>query len=277
MREMRDTLRAAFGRVLRRANGRAAPRRGALDRIAPFESKVLGNTRQITVYLPPGYERSDARYPVLYMQDGQNLFEPQRAFVPGQHWHLDEAADHAIAERTAQPMLIVGVDHAGAQRIDEYTPSRDEQQHAGGKAPELARMIVEELKPSIDARYRTDPASSAAGGSSLGALFSLSLGLSHPEVFGRLAIMSPSVWWDRRSILTLIDAFEGPRPRIWLDVGGREGGDTIRDARELRDRLVRRGWSGPELRYTEDRRGDHSERAWARRARPMLEFLFPPR
>ena len=150
MREMRETLRATFGRVLGIENRRRALRPGQLESIASFQSKILDNTRQTTIYLPPGYERGDARYPVLYMQDGQNLFEPARAFIPGQHWRLDEAANAAISERTARPMIIVGVDHAGPERIDEYTPTYDPSRQAGGRAGDYALMLIEELKPLID-------------------------------------------------------------------------------------------------------------------------------
>lgn len=268
MRPMRETLRATFGR-LRTENRRVAPRPGRLEHIddAP---------RRLTIYLPPGYERDESRYPVLYMQDGQNLFEPERAFVPGQPWHLAEAADAAIADRAAEPMIIVGVDHAGPGRIDEYTPTRDESRQAGGKADAYAHMLIDAIKPLIDSRYRTLPDDTATGGSSLGGLVSLYLGLTRPGVFKRIAAMSPSIWWDKRAILGFLDRFDGPRPRVWLDVGGREGRETLRDARTLRDRLLKKGWSDDDLHFEEDSRGDHSERAWARRARPMLEFLFPP-
>lgn len=269
MRDMRETLRATFGRVLRIENRRRAVRRGTLEHVEDF-------SRPVTVYLPPGYERGESRYPVLYMQDGQNLFEPERAFVPGQHWRLNEAADHAISDRKAEPMIIVGVDHAGPGRIDEYTATRDESRGAGGKAAAYAHLLVDELKPLIDARFRTRPDDTAAGGSSLGALVSLYLGLTRPDVFRRLAAMSPSVWWNGRAILELVDAFDGARPRMWLDVGGREGRDAVRDVRVLREHLLQKGWSDEDLAYREDPRGDHSERAWARRARPMLEFLFAP-
>src|SRR5207248_9513402 len=117
MRALRETLRGTFGRVLGLHNRRKAIRQGRLEHIEAFPSKILGNTREITIYLPPGYERGALRYPVLYMQDGQNLFEPGRAFIPGQHWRLGETADNAISERTAQPMLIVGIDHGGDARI----------------------------------------------------------------------------------------------------------------------------------------------------------------
>jgi predicted alpha/beta superfamily hydrolase len=279
MRPMRDTLRGAFQRVLRLPNRRKETRRGTLEHIRGFHSEVLGNDRDITIYLPPGYnDRDDVRYPVLYMNDGQNLFEAERAFIPGQNWRLAEAADEKIGARTTRPMIIVGIDN-NESRIDEYTPTHDVARKAGGKVDDYARMIIEELKPIVDARYRTYPDSSntALGGSSLGGLATVYIGLTHPSVFGHLAVMSPSVWWDQRAIFSTLDHFGAPRrPRIWLDFGGREGVEGMTDARLLRDRLRMKGWrSDDELRYFEDRRADHSERAWAKRAPDVLEFLFP--
>ena len=275
---MSDTLRATFRRVLRLENRRASIRPGRIERIAGFESKVLGNQRQITVFLPGGYdERAEQRYPVLYMQDGQNLFDADRAYVPGNHWRMQEAADLGISERTVSPLIIVGIDHAGPGRIDEYTPVPDRKHDGGGRAADYARFLIEELKPAIDARYRTIPDAehTGVGGSSLGGLVSLYLVLNHPEVFGRAAVMSPSVWWGDRAILGDVDGFEGPAPIMWLDIGGREGMEALRDARTLRDRINAKGWNDERFHFFEDRRGDHSERAWARRARQALEFLFP--
>jgi predicted alpha/beta superfamily hydrolase len=277
MREMRDTLRATFGRFLQLENRRRIVRRGTLEHMHAFESKIFDNAREVTIYLPPGYgDRSDTRYPVLYMQDGQNLFEPERAFIPGQHWQLREAADDAIADRTARPMIIVGIDNTGAQRVDEYTPTRDVERKMGGRADDYARFLLEELRPVIDERYRTMSGveNTAIGGSSLGGLLALYAGLTHAATFGSICAMSPSVWWDRRMILGVIDQFRNARrPRIWLDIGGREGRNALDDARMLRDRLKSNGWR-EEHRYFEDRRADHSERAWAKRARAMLEFVM---
>ena len=279
MRDMRDTLRDTFSRVLSLENRREAVRRGSIERIPAFASAIFGNTRDLTVYLPPGYsERETLRYPVLYMQDGQNLFDPERAYVPGQSWLLHEAADRAIASRKAAPMIIVGIDHASAARIDEFTPTREPQRNAGGKADDYARLLIEEIKSMTDAAFRTRPERqfTAVGGSSLGGLVSAYVGLRHPEVFGGIAAMSPSVWWHDRVILKTVDEFSAPvRPRIWLDIGGREGSEALQDARLLRDHLNAHGWSGrADLRFLEDRRADHSERAWARRAHGMLEYLF---
>jgi len=252
-------------------------RPGAKLEVLPnFLSPQLGNRRDILVYLPPSYETGDRPYPVLYMQDGQNLFDPGRAFVPGQDWGLDEAAEVLIGEGAVAPLILVGIDHGGPARMDEYTPVRDTRHSGGGRAEDYARFLIEELKPVIDAQFRTTPEAenTGAGGSSLGGLISLYLALKHPEVFGRAAVMSPSVWWAGRAILNDVDAYDGPASRMWADIGGREGAEALNDARTLRDKIAAKNW--PDFEFYEDRRGDHSERAWARRARQVLEFLFPP-
>jgi predicted alpha/beta superfamily hydrolase len=276
---MANTLRSALKRAFRRQNRRVTLRPGRIETF-PFTSEIFGNTREVTVYLPASYDErgSQQAYPVLYMHDGQNLFDPMRSFIPGQHWRLREAADLVIGTRKARPMIIVGLDNMGAQRIDEYTPTHDSKRDAGGRADEYARMLLDEVRPMIAAKYRTQPGreNTAVGGSSLGGLLTLHLALAHPEEFGAAAAMSPSVWWDNRAILEEVERFEGPRPRIWLDIGGREGIEALRDARRLRDRLRASGWTDDEdLHYHEDRRADHSERAWAARVTQVLEFLFP--
>jgi enterochelin esterase-like enzyme len=140
-------------------------------------------------------------------------------------------------------------------------------------------MLLEELLPAVAAKYRvrTDAASVAVGGSSLGGLVSLYLAMKHPDRFGRALVMSPSVWWRNRAVLDDVDAFSGrSHPRMWVDVGLREGEQTLGDARDLVARLRAKGWNDTNLRYFEDKRGDHSEPAWARRIKQALEFLFPP-
>jgi len=271
-------MSSTFRRLLRLENRRSILRPGRLEHITDFTSTHLGGPRLVTVYLPAGYDtKTDRRYPVLYMHDAQNLFDAERAYIPGQHWRLSEAADAAIGERTASPMIIVGIDHGGTKRIDEYTPTRVAKHEGSGGASEHARMLFEELKPMIDARYRTIAEDTGVGGSSLGGLVSMWLALQHADRVQRALVMSPSVWWDDRVLLREANAFQGPsRPRIWLDVGGREGLDTLRDARDLAARLRAKGWNATNLNFFEDRRGDHSERAWARRVRSALEFLYPP-
>ena len=178
-------------------------------------------------------------------------------------------------------MIIVGIDNTGASRIDEYTPTNDPSRHGGGKAKDYGRMIIEELKPIIDATYRTlpDASNTALGGSSLGGLATLHLGLTHPDVFrpSRGDVALGLVAQPRDSRRRRCASTSPQRPRIWLDMGGREGVEGLNDARSLRDLLRNKGWrDDADFNYFEDRRADHSERAWAKRAPAVLEFLFPP-
>jgi predicted alpha/beta superfamily hydrolase len=254
----------------------ASPR---LERHVAFRSRFLELPRDLVVYLPPGYAaQRSRRYPVLYMHDGQNLFDPATAFVPGQHWRLGEMADMLIAEGRVQPLIIVGVHHSGHGRLHEYTPTKDPRL-GGGLAKAYGRMLIEEVKPFIDRRYRTRPGreQTGLGGSSLGGLSTMYLGLRHPEVFGLLAVMSPSVWWGKRAILRYVPRVK-PKPdtRIWLDMGTAESKHGLADARRLRSALVQAGWrEDVDLAYSEHEGATHTEAAWAERVGDVLEFLYP--
>lgn len=219
---------------------------------------------------------------MLYLQDGQNVFDGETSFIHGQEWGVDDSAEALIHAAEIKPIIIVAIYNAGANRIDEYTPTRDKRMKRGGKAYLYGRFLVDDLKPFIDKTYRTLPGRphTGLGGSSLGALVSLYLGLKHATVFGKLAIMSPSVWWDNGTILKMAATFEGPhRPGIWLCVGTQEGSTprrTLQDTRALRDTLAATGWRvGRNLGYYEAIGGDHSEHSWARRVPMMLKFLYP--
>jgi predicted alpha/beta superfamily hydrolase len=246
-----------------------------------FPSKYLSTPRDLLVYLPPGYEDSDVRYPVLYLQDGQNLFDPATAFG-GNEWRADITADELIRGGTVEPMILVGLYNTGVRRISEYTPTKDRRLRKGGKAERYAQMMAREVKPFIDHCYRTRKSAGDAGvgGSSLGALVSLITCLSYPRVFGKLALMSPSVWWDEHSILRLIEDWMPPRrPRIWLDTGTEEGNNPARvvsDARLMHHAFVANGWrEGADLHYEEAQGHPHNEQAWADRFGRVLEYLFP--
>ena len=234
----------------------------------------------MTVYLPADYEQApERRYPVLYLHDGQNLFDPLSAYVPGNHWRVAETADEAIAQGRIAPLIIVGVHHTGTRRLAEYTHSAD-RKLGGGEADGYGLLLVKELLPFINESFRTltAPEHTGLGGSSLGGLVSLYLGLRYPEVFGRLAVLSPSIWWDRRSILRVLATAGCPtkRARIWLDAGDAEGPRTQPDAEMLAKQLVKQGWrEGHELHYEWVAGGTHDERAWAERVAPMLRWLFP--
>lgn len=252
---------------------------GDFRRHPKFRSRFLPSEHTLMVYRPPGY-RDDRvrRFPVLYMHDGQNVFD-RATSATGAEWSVDETAQRLIESGAIEPLIIVGIYNAGERRIDEYTPTRDPRKNLGGKADAYARMLVQEVKPFIDRRYRTlrSAPNTGLGGSSLGGLLTLHLGLRFPTVFNRLAVLSPSVWWDERAILRDVDALPAKLPlRIWLDAGTNEGEEVTRDSRMLRDALVRKGWVvGQDLAYLEAEGGGHNEQSWAARVEPVLRFLFP--
>jgi len=245
-----------------------------------FHSEYLEHDRTIVVYLPPEYDPAAARrYPVLYLHDGQNVFD--RATSVGEEWQVDETAQALITAGEIEPLIVVGIYNTGEHRIDEYAPTPLPEKGGGGQAERYGRMLVEELKPFVDATYKTLPgaANTGVGGSSLGGLLTMYLGLRYPTAFGKLAVLSPSVWWDDRHILRLVEALPGRLPlRIWLDAGTAEGPEVVADSRALRDALLARGWTADqELAYYEAEGGEHNEKSWSARVGPMLRFLYPAR
>ncbi|HSS21629.1 MAG TPA: alpha/beta hydrolase-fold protein [Pyrinomonadaceae bacterium] len=250
-----------------------------------FHSKALNNDRDIIVYLPPNYDSDKRkRYSVFYMHDGQNLFDGATSFIPGQEWRADETAQQLIAAGKIEPLIVVGIYNTGKDRIDEYTPAQDPKYKMGGKADLYGRFLVEELKPFIDRTYRTksDGKHTGLGGSSLGGLVSLYVALKYPRVFGRAAMISPSVWFADKHIVRFVDSLlQRPRVRIWLDIGTKEGSNAeeanraVLDTRLLRDTLIKKGWKlEKDLKYFEAEGAEHNEKAWAARLEPILLFLF---
>jgi predicted alpha/beta superfamily hydrolase len=244
-----------------------------------FRSRFLTVERNLIVYLPPDFDKEPLRrYPVLYMQDGQNLFDVRNAI--GKEWHADDTIQSCVNAGEIEPLIAVGIYHAHERRIDEYTPTRDRKQRRGGHAGLYGRMLVEEVKPFIDSAYRTrrDAMSTGLVGSSLGGLVSLWLGLQYPRTFGKLGVLSPSVWWDNRAIVRDVRAL-GSKPalKLWLSTGTNEGRGVRADARRLRDALIDKGWTpGDDLMYYEAQGAGHDEHAWAALLGPALRFLFPP-
>ena len=246
-----------------------------------FKSNYLPNDRDVIVYVPPGYDEEPQRtYPVLYLHDGQNLFDGETSYVKGRTWMVLEHADGAIEAGEVEPLIIVGIYNTGDRRLAEYTHEYNWQM-GGGEANRYGDLLTQELMPWIAAQYRVrhERESTGMGGSSLGALVSLYLGLRYPQIFGRLALLSPSVWWNHKSILGYLNEHSPQvweRPRIWLDVGEHEGQRTLRDVEHLARRLKANGWRpGDTMHFERVHEGTHDEASWAGRVRPMLRFLFP--
>jgi predicted alpha/beta superfamily hydrolase len=254
---------------------------GTLRLHRALKLRFVEDSRDVIVYLPPGYNSSaERRYPVLYLHDGQNLFDAATAFL-GNEWGLDELAEELIQNGLIQPLIIVGIYNAGEERISEYTHVKD-RRGRGGRARRYAKALVDYLKPFIDSEYRTlpDVENTGLGGSSLGGLVTLYLGLRYPRVFGKLIIMSPSVWWANRAILR--DVRKLPHKsgqKIWLDIGTSEGENAesiVKNVEDLRDALISKGWLlGEDLAFLADHGAGHNEKAWGYRMRDALQFLFP--
>jgi len=246
-----------------------------------FPSRFLRNQRDLVVYLPPGYDdQPERQFPVLYLHDGQNLFDGATSFIPGMDWHVGQTADYFIAEGRVAPLIIVGIYNAGKQRLVEYTPTRAPKL-GGGSANRYAKFLLEEVQPMVKGNYRVlaGAENTGIGGSSLGGLVSLYLGLRQPQIFGKIAALSPSVWWNRRVILRFAESAPvHPLARIWLDIGTREGPRIVDDVERFRDILLHKGWQlGRDLAYQRVEGAEHNEAAWAARVGPFLEFLFPAR
>jgi len=251
------------------------------------------NRRDVDVYLPASYRRGGSRrYPVVYMQDGQNLSDPATAFAGT--WDLEPTLERLAAR--GLEIIVVGVHHAGEQRLEEYSPFPD-RRYGGGAGESYLSFLVDTLKPRIDRSFRTrrECDDTAILGSSMGALISLYAFFRHPSVFGRAAVISPSVWCAQGAILDYIAAGKAPGGRIYLDVGMREGSNSARNARNLARLLVRKGlrrdtrtkrttFAAPVerrtkrpsslVRYVEDAGGGHQEAAWAYRLEGALDFLL---
>jgi len=244
-----------------------------------FRSRFLRNQRDIVVYLPPGYDnRTFRRFPILYMHDGQNLFDGATSFIPGMDWRVGQTADQLIEAGSVEPLVIVGIYNAGKARINEYTPTKAPKL-GGGRADRYAKFLLQELMPFIHDEYRVlqGPSFTGIGGSSLGGLVSLYIGLQNPRVFGKIAALSPSVWWHQRAIYRFAaNANPEPRARIWLDIGTREGPRIVQDVERFRDVFLEKGWQlGKDLHYQLVEGAEHNEAAWAARVGPFLQFLYP--
>jgi len=242
--------------------------------VPAVESTQLGNRRDLLVYTPASYARGTTRYPVIYMQDGQNLFDAATSFAGD--WGLKTAL--AWASRRGLEAIVVGIPNMGNARIDEYTPFMDPKA-GGGNGDRYLDYLINTVKPLVDARFRTlpDRAHTGIAGSSLGGLISLYAYFRYPSVFGFAAALSPALWFANAAILDVAE--QAPRAagggRIYFDVGLPEGTAHVSLARRLRDILLAKGYEpSRELRWVEDEEGRHHESAWGKRFRKALPFLL---
>jgi predicted alpha/beta superfamily hydrolase len=245
--------------------------------------------RNVVVWLPPGYADAAAatqRYPVLYMHDGQNAFDPATAFL-GREWHADEVADRLVREGRIPPLIIVGIWNT-PDRVADYTPDQDPDEHRGDRKPQgrggngkaYLAWIATELKPMIDRAYRTRPerTSTAMMGSSLGGIISLAAAEERPETFGRIAAVSPSLWWNGGSVIDRWSARPPAPDRLWICMGDRERAGLDAELRRF-EQAIRAADPGLAERMHAEvvAGGTHDEPSWSARLDRILEYLLAER
>jgi len=257
-------------------------------RLHEFHSRIFRNTRFLRVWLPPGYddpENAGLHYPVLYLNDGQNLFEAATSFT-GIEWQVDETGDRLIREGVVPPMIIVGVDNAGRARIREYMPHRSlHPMMMRAHGTRYPAFLFKEVFPFMARNYRvaTGPENTGLGGSSLGDLISLYTAAVRPGVIGRLLLESPSLWASNRQLIRQSRGVKRWPERVFLATGTAEAGrqdkdqSMVDDVRELAAILRRAGLDDTRLRLVIDDGASHHETAWARRFPEALAFLFGKR
>jgi alpha-amylase len=238
--------------------------------------QLEGRTRRVWLYLPPDYATSHQRYPVLYMHDGQNLFDAATSFAG--EWGVDETLDslHALGVPDA---IVVGIDNGLQRRMDEYSPWRNAR-YGGGEGAAYVDFLVRTLKPYIDRHYRTLPDRLHTGiaGSSMGGLISLYAALKYPDVFGEAGVFSPALWFAPEIYAYARRARPGPGTRIDIVTGAREGDQPelyVQGVRDMTDTLVAAGFTlGRDLRVAVRADGQHAEWFWRREFPGVYEWLF---
>jgi predicted alpha/beta superfamily hydrolase len=269
-------------------------------RMHELPSRVFGNTRQLRVLVPRGYDAPEnraRRYAVLYLNDGQNLFDSTTSMFNPTEWRVDETVDSMVAAGAIPPLLVVGIDNAGRRgRFHEYFPWVDEYLDPPDPDPQGARypeFLLEEVIPFVESRYRTQPGPDGRGlgGSSAGALAALYTAVTRPAEFGRLLVESPSIYVDDGRILREAAGVRAWPARMYFGVGTNEGGrpdcrpaatdepELVRHVREL-VRLIERDTSGTartvRIHVEVASCAVHDEAAWGRRLPTALAFLYGP-
>lgn len=248
----------------------AGPRVAVLP--TPLTLPRLERPRTLRLYLPPGYEQQpQRRYPVLYMHDGQNLFDDATAYAG--EWGVDETLD-ALARRHGFEAIVVGIDHGGEHRMTELNPW-SHPRLGPGEGEDYLRFVVEVVKPWVDARYRTlpGPRHTAVMGSSMGGLMSHYAIHRHPEVFGMAGVFSPA-YWTAPAMFDFAQARPLPAgARVYLYMGGGEGREMVADVQRMHALVAR---SAPAVRSVLKvvPGAPHNEGAWRTELPEALAWMF---
>jgi enterochelin esterase-like enzyme len=252
--------------------------------IVKFDSKTFPTTRKLRILLPEGYrlsENRDRRYPVLYLNDGQNLFDVCTTQFTGQEWRVDETVRELIAQSAITPLIVVGIDNGGKrQRPKEYLPYVDDTLKPPEPNPEgklYPRFLVDEIVPFVESHYRVLPGGEhrALGGASYGAGIALYTVVKRPGSFGMLLLESPSVYAGDYHLLG-----DAESVRVWPDrifIGTGTVNEPVDDVNALRKLFEKSGLGSDRLRVVVQHGGEHTEYWWGRRLPEALRFLFPPK
>lgn len=239
-----------------------------------FNIPQLGTTRAIHILLPHDYEQNtEKRYPVLYMQDAQNLYGKGSDYG---NWEIDKRLS-LLAKQNKGDVIIVAIDHGDKDRFKEYSPYTVEKK-GKGMGMKYANFIVRTLKPYIDANYRTKSEAqfTGIGGSSMGGLISLYAGLMYPETIGRLMVFSPSLWVSTKIYFDIAEFFSPINTKIYLYGGGKEGEAMIPNVRKIKETIDNQRWDTDkvDVKISLDSKGEHSEKRWGQEFSKALEWLF---
>lgn len=238
-----------------------------------FELPDLIRTRRIAALLPYDYHQTNKRYPVLYLQDGQNLFDD---YAPFGNWAVDKRLAY-LQEQGMGDVIIIAIDHAEDKRIIEFTPSSTSTKWGKGEGKKYARFLTKTLKPYIDERYRTLPdwEHTCIGGSSMGGLISIYAGMMYPQIYGKLMIFSPSLWLTPNIPFQLLNLSRPYNGRVYLYGGGKESATMVPNLQRLMKALNQQAIDQkPVFHLSVDPEGEHNEHRWGIEFPKAIEWLF---
>jgi predicted alpha/beta superfamily hydrolase len=237
-----------------------------------FEMPRLDRLRKIRVYLPPNYSSSEKSFPVLYMHDGQNLFDDKTSYVG--EWGVDEALNQ-IHNQNKLSLIVVGVDNGQAQRMNELSPWQNNK-YGVAEGEQYMQFIVEQVKPYIDSHYRTlaDQQNTAIMGSSMGGLISHYAILKYPNTFSKAGIFSPSFWYSEQVYKFTEQNAPDEKARLFYLMGGNEGSDSVANMEKMVHQIKRQGHSADRVYSDVVAGGEHNEQFWRANFERAVLWLF---
>ena len=229
-------------------------------------------SHKIWVYLPQNYNETSKKYPVIYMHDGQNLFDSATSYIG--EWQVDETLNK-LFNKTGKGFIVVGIENGGEERINEYTPWENEK-YGGGKGEIYIDFLVNTLKPYIDVTYRTKPQQKHTGiiGSSLGGLISYYGGLKYSAVFGKIGALSTSFWFSNKAEEFTKAYGNTKKVKLFLLVGEKEGEEMISGTKKIEKLLLETGFKPKNIKSKINPEGNHNETFWKSEFLEVVSWLY---